>query len=49
LSNVPYFTTISAALAAVEALEAYTMLEHKPTQVRSLQEWHARAKQATLS
>ncbi len=46
LSNIPYFTTMSAALAAVEALEAYTILEHRPTQVRSLQEWHARAKQA---
>jgi carbamoyl-phosphate synthase large subunit len=48
LSNVPYFTTISAALAAAEALEAYTILEHRPTQVRSVQEWHARAKQSTL-
>src|SRR5690606_568066 len=48
LANVPYFTTIAAALAAVEALESYSILEHRPTQVRSIQEWHARAKQAVL-
>jgi len=46
LANVPYFTTMPAALAVVEALEAYTMLEHRPPQVRSIQEWHARAKRA---
>ena len=43
LANVPYFTTMPAALAAVEALEAYAMLDHRPPQVRSVQEWHARS------
>jgi carbamoyl-phosphate synthase large subunit len=47
LANVPYFTTIPAALAAVEALEAYGLVDGPP-QVRSLQEWHARARQALL-
>jgi carbamoyl-phosphate synthase large subunit len=46
LANVPYFTTMPAAMAAVEALEAYTMLEHRPPQVRSIQEWHARSREA---
>ncbi len=46
LANVPYFTTMPAALAVVEALEAYTMLDHRPPQIRSIQEWHARAKSA---
>ncbi|HYO97629.1 MAG TPA: carbamoyl-phosphate synthase large subunit [Polyangiaceae bacterium] len=42
LSNIPYFTTMSAALAAVEALEfANRMRGH--VQVRSIQEWHARS------
>jgi carbamoyl-phosphate synthase large subunit len=48
LANVPYFTTMPAALAAVEALEAYTMLEHRPPQVRSIQEWHARSREAMV-
>ncbi len=46
LQNIPYFTTMAAALAAVEALEAWAMTAGGPPQVRSLQEWHARARQA---
>ena len=42
LANIPYFTTMSAALAVVQALEA----ERDATDdgVCSLQEWHAQAK-----
>jgi carbamoyl-phosphate synthase large subunit len=43
LANVPYFTTMSAALAAVSALEAWA-LAGGATQVRSVQEWHARTR-----
>jgi carbamoyl-phosphate synthase large subunit len=42
LANVPYFTTMAAALAAVGSLEAWA-LTGNTTQVRSVQEWHARA------
>ncbi len=45
LANVPYFTTMAAALAATEALEAWAMLDGPP-QVRSIQEWHARSDRA---
>ncbi|HEY3497779.1 MAG TPA: carbamoyl-phosphate synthase large subunit [Polyangiaceae bacterium] len=40
LSNIPYFTTIAAGLAAVDALEVshFISVPH----VRSLQEWHSR-------
>jgi carbamoyl-phosphate synthase large subunit len=38
LSNVPYFTTIAAAVAAVDAIEARRL---RPLSVRSLQEYHA--------
>jgi carbamoyl-phosphate synthase large subunit len=41
LANVPYYTTMSAALAAAAALEAWA-LGSGVTQVRSVQEWHAR-------
>jgi len=44
LSNIPYFTTMSAALALVDALEVRALL--KPGDVagvRSMQEWHARS------
>ncbi len=41
LSNIPYFTTMSAGLAAVDALEVSHLLSS--AHVRSLQEWHARA------
>ena len=44
LANIPYFTTMSAALALVDALEVRALL--KPGDVagvRSMQEWHARS------
>ena len=37
VSNIPYFTTIAAALAACDALEASQ--GDPPIRVRSLQEW----------
>jgi carbamoyl-phosphate synthase large subunit len=40
LANIPYFTTMSAGLAAVDALEVSYLLT--TAHVRSLQEWHAR-------
>jgi carbamoyl-phosphate synthase large subunit len=43
LANVPYFTTMAAAVALVEALEAWSLLDGPP-QVRSIQEWHARSR-----
>jgi carbamoyl-phosphate synthase large subunit len=39
LMNIPYFTTIAAALAACDALE--TALGDREVRVRSLQEWGA--------
>ena len=42
LTNVPYFTTIAAGLAAVDALEVSHLL--KGAQVRSIQEWHTRGR-----
>jgi carbamoyl-phosphate synthase large subunit len=38
LANIPYFTTMSAALAVVQALEAER--EETEVEVCSLQEWH---------
>jgi carbamoyl-phosphate synthase large subunit len=43
LAGVPYFTTMSAALAAVSSLEALA-LASGATHVRSIQEWHARSR-----
>jgi carbamoyl-phosphate synthase large subunit len=40
LANIPYFTTIAAGLAAVDALEVRHLLTN--AQVRSIQEWHTR-------
>jgi carbamoyl-phosphate synthase large subunit len=37
LANIPYFTTIAAALAACDALEAAA--DEPAPRVRSLQEW----------
>jgi carbamoyl-phosphate synthase large subunit len=42
LANIPYFTTMAAAMAAVDALEAQAERGGAPEDVRSLQEWHAR-------
>lgn len=39
--NVPYFTTMSAALAAVDAMETREQRGAQPPRVRSLQEWHS--------
>ncbi len=41
IANVPYFTTLPAALAVVDALEAQSLMGSNPPRVRSLQEWHA--------
>jgi carbamoyl-phosphate synthase large subunit len=41
IAGVPYFTTMSAAVAAVDALEARALMGPMPPHVRSLQEWHA--------
>ena len=38
LSSIPYFTTIAAAVAAVDAIEARRL---RPLSVCSLQEYHA--------
>jgi len=38
LANIPYFTTMSAALAAVQALEEEPAADDAG--VRSVQEWH---------
>jgi carbamoyl-phosphate synthase large subunit len=44
LGTIPYFTTMSAALAAVAALEVYILMGEKAApEVRSVQEWHARS------
>ena len=42
LANVPYFTTLSAAAAAVSSLEAWAQSGNAAPHVRSVQEWHAR-------
>jgi carbamoyl-phosphate synthase large subunit len=47
LANIPYFTTMSAALAAVDALEVRGIAGAAANQVRSLQEWHQRSRRAT--
>ena len=44
LSNVPYFTTMAAGLAAAEALESTVQQGDAPTKVCSIQEWHARTR-----
>jgi carbamoyl-phosphate synthase large subunit len=46
LGSIPYFTTMSAALAVVDSLEAHTLLGARSAPVRSVQEWHARARRA---
>ena len=47
LSGIPYFTTIAAGKAAVDAMEANSQIaEGRTAGVRSLQEWHARAFEA---
>jgi carbamoyl-phosphate synthase large subunit len=43
LSRIAYFTTVEAALALTDALEARHLLGGRVAPVRSVQEWHARA------
>lgn len=48
LASVPYFTTISAGVAAVEAMEANSTIPvGSVSGVRSIQEWHARSAEAS--
>ncbi len=47
LANIPYFTTLSAARAAVDALEVRFVAGRNISAVRSLQEWHQRSRRAT--
>jgi carbamoyl-phosphate synthase large subunit len=42
IGGVPYFTTMPAALALVDALEARATMGALPPRVRSLQEWHSK-------
>jgi carbamoyl-phosphate synthase large subunit len=42
LANIPYFTTMAAGMAAVDALEVGAQLGPGAVTVRSVQEWHAR-------
>ena len=46
LASIPYFTTMAAGLAIVDALEARALMGKESASVRSLQEWHQRSKQA---
>jgi carbamoyl-phosphate synthase large subunit len=47
LMGIPYFTTMSAALAAIDALEANALVPAgQVSGVRSIQEWHSRATNA---
>ncbi|HEX9619467.1 MAG TPA: carbamoyl-phosphate synthase large subunit [Polyangiaceae bacterium] len=46
LHNIPYFTTMAAAVAAVDALEAAAVTAGSHPLVRSVQEWYARAAEA---
>ncbi len=43
LGRIPYFTTVEAALALADALEARHLLGDRAAPVRSVQEWHARS------
>jgi carbamoyl-phosphate synthase large subunit len=43
LANVPYFTTMAAGAAAVDALEVGALLAKRGELVKSLQEWHSRS------
>jgi carbamoyl-phosphate synthase large subunit len=43
LASIPYFTTMAAAVAAVEAMEAWSLIDSGTPEVRSVQEWHARS------
>jgi len=48
LASVPYFTTIAAGVAAVDAMEANSLIPRgRVSGVRSIQEWHKRSAQAS--
>ncbi len=46
LANIPYFTTMAGGLAAAGALEAQSIGTQASVRVQSLQEWHARSREA---
>ncbi len=46
LASIPYFTTIAAGLAVVDALELRALMGKESKLVRSLQEWHARSRRS---
>ena len=46
LAQIPYFTTMAAATAVVDALETRSVMGSESSVVRSLQEWHSRSRQA---
>jgi carbamoyl-phosphate synthase large subunit len=46
IAGVPYFTTMSAGLAVVDALEAQALMGSQPPRVKSLQEWHGTARES---
>ena len=46
LAGIPYFTTMSAALAVADALDVQSLFGSRPPQVRSLQEWHTRSRRS---
>lgn len=46
LASIPYFTTIAAGLAVVDALEIRALMGKESMIVRSLQEWHARSRRS---
>ena len=46
LASIPYFTTMAAGLAIIDALEVRALMGKESASVRSLQEWHQRSKQA---
>ncbi len=46
LASIPYFTTMAAAISLTDALEVRRLLGRESNSVRSLQEWHARFRDA---
>ncbi len=48
LASIPYFTTMAAGMAVIDALEVRALLGRESKSVCSLQEWHTRSRQAQL-
>ena len=46
LAGIPYFTTMAAGVAIIDALEVRSLMGKESASVRSLQEWHQRSKLA---